>query len=56
MTEFGALNWAIVVICLLATVAIGLVASLRVESASEFQLGTRNLAQWAREGLRDYKG
>jgi SSS family solute:Na+ symporter len=47
MTDFGALNWAIVIVYLLATVAIGLVASRGVDSASEFQLGTRTLPWWA---------
>lgn len=56
MAEFGALNWAIVVIYLLATVAIGLVAIRGVDGASDFQLGARNLAGWAHEGLRDLKG
>lgn len=47
MADFGALNWTIVIVYLLATVAIGLVASRGVDSASEFQLGTRNLPWWA---------
>jgi len=47
MAEFGVLNWAIVIAYLVATVAIGLVASRGVDSASEFQLGTRTLPWWA---------
>lgn len=47
MTDFGALNWAIVIVYLLATVAIGLIASRGVDSASEFQLGSRDMPWWA---------
>jgi SSS family solute:Na+ symporter len=47
MADFGILNWAIVIVYLLATLAIGLIASRGVDSASEFQLGTRNLPWWA---------
>lgn len=47
MAEFGLLNWAIVVAYLCVTVAIGLIASRGVASASDFQLGSRNLPWWA---------
>jgi len=56
MAELGALNWVIVVIYLLATNAIGSLASRGVDSAPEFQFGARNLARWMHEGLRDLKG
>ncbi|KUR70043.1 sodium transporter [Novosphingobium fuchskuhlense] len=47
MAEFGLLNWAIVIAYLCITVAIGLFASRSVASASDFQLGSRNLPWWA---------
>jgi solute:Na+ symporter, SSS family len=47
MAEFGLLNWAIVIAYLCVTVAIGLFASRGVASASDFQLGSRNLPWWA---------
>ena len=47
MAEFGLLYWAIVIAYLCITVAIGLFASRSVASASDFQLGSRNLPWWA---------
>lgn len=47
MAEFGLLNWAIVIAYLCGTVAIGLFASRGVTSASDFQLGSRNMPWWA---------
>ena len=47
MGSFGALNWAIVAAYLLANLALGYALSRRIESASDFQLGTRMAPWWA---------
>ena len=46
-TGFGPLDWAIVSAYLLANLALGLYASRRVDSAADFQLGTRTTPWWA---------
>ncbi len=47
MAEFGALNWAIVALYLLANLALGLAFSRKVSSAADYQLGTRSSPWWA---------
>ncbi len=47
METFGALNWAIVVIYLLGNLGLGYVLSKRIDSAADYQLGTRMAPWWA---------
>ncbi len=47
METFGALNWAIVAIYLLGNLALGYVLSKRIDSAADYQLGTRMAPWWA---------
>ena len=47
MQEFGALNWTILVVYILANLLLGFVLSKRVESAQDFYLGRRETPWWA---------
>ena len=47
METFGALNWAIVAIYLLGNLGLGYVLSKRIDSAADYQLGTRMAPWWA---------
>ncbi|MEM7220675.1 MAG: sodium/solute symporter [Pseudomonadota bacterium] len=47
MTDFGGLNWSILALYLLANLGLGFVLSKRVQSASDFYLGQRNIPWWA---------
>ncbi|HBK90395.1 MAG TPA: sodium transporter [Parvularcula sp.] len=45
--EFGALNWAIVIAYLVGNLALGFAFSRKVETAADYQLGTRTSPWWA---------
>jgi len=47
MNNFGALNWAIVAAYLFGNLALGYALSRRIESAQDYQLGTRMTPWWA---------
>ncbi|MEM8815431.1 MAG: sodium/solute symporter [Pseudomonadota bacterium] len=47
MDNFGALNWSILVVYILANLLLGFVLSKRVESAEDFYLGRRETPWWA---------
>ena len=47
MTSFGALNWTILVVYLLANLYLGFALSKRVSSAEDFYLGRRTTPWWA---------
>ena len=47
MTNFGALNWAIVLIYLAGNLALGYVMSRKVQSAEDYQIGDRSAPWWA---------
>ena len=47
MGSFGALNWAIVAVYLLGNLGLGYVLSKRIDSAADYQLGTRMAPWWA---------
>lgn len=47
MGTFGALNWAIVAIYLLGNLGLGYALSKRIDSAADYQLGTRMAPWWA---------
>ncbi len=47
MENFGALNWSIVIIYLLGNLVLGYVLSKRIQSAEDYQLGTRMTPWWA---------
>ena len=47
MAEFGALNWAILGLYLVANIYLGFALSKRVETAEDFYVGRRNTPWWA---------
>lgn len=47
MVNFGALNWAIVIVYLLGNLALGYALSRKVQTAADYQLGTRMAPWWA---------
>jgi solute:Na+ symporter, SSS family len=47
MAAFGALNWSIVVVFLIANLALGYVFSKKVNSAESFYIGDRSTPWWA---------
>lgn len=47
MNEFGTLNWFVVVAYLLGNLALGYFLGRRIESAADYQLGTRMAPWWA---------
>ena len=47
MTNFGALNWAIVLVYLAGNLALGYVMSRKVQSAEDYQIGDRSAPWWA---------
>ncbi|MEM1411554.1 MAG: sodium/solute symporter [Pseudomonadota bacterium] len=47
MSEFGALNWTILIVYLLANLYLGFYLSRRVSSAEDFFLGRRDTPWWA---------
>ena len=47
MADFGALNWSILAIYLIANIYLGFALSKRVETAEDFYVGRRNTPWWA---------
>ena len=47
MTDFGTLNWSILVVYLLANIGLGYILSKRISSANDFYLGDRRTPWWA---------
>ncbi|MEM9669196.1 MAG: sodium/solute symporter [Pseudomonadota bacterium] len=47
MANFGVLNWAIVILYLVANLLLGYMMSRKVKTAADFQLGTKTLPWWA---------
>ncbi len=47
MDEFGALNWSILAIYVLANLALGFYLGQKIESAEDFFLGDRSIPWWA---------
>ncbi len=47
MAEFGALNWSILIVYILANLVLGWVLSKRVDTAEDFYLGRRTTPWWA---------
>ena len=45
--EFGALNWAIVIVYLLGNLGLGYAMSRKVHSAADYQIGDRSAPWWA---------
>lgn len=46
-SDFGALNWSILIVYLLGNLALGFVISKKVNSANDFYLGDRSTPWWA---------
>ncbi|EEB78314.1 hypothetical protein GPB2148_30 [marine gamma proteobacterium HTCC2148] len=47
MTEFGTLNWSILVIYVIANLGLGFYLGKKIESANDFFLGDRSIPWWA---------
>ncbi len=47
MAEFGALNWSILIIYVIANLILGFVLGKKVESAEDFYLGDKSIPWWA---------
>ena len=47
MERFGLENWVIVIVYLIANLLLGYALSKRIQSADDFQLGTRMTPWWA---------
>ena len=47
MGEFGALNWAILIVYIIGNLGLGVVLSSKVESAEDYFLGDRSIPWWA---------
>jgi SSS family solute:Na+ symporter len=47
MTEFGALNWSILIIYIVANLLLGLVIGKKIDTADEFYLGQKQTPWWA---------
>ena len=47
MTEFGALNWSILIIYIIVNLGLGVVLSKKIESADDFFLGDKSIPWWA---------
>jgi SSS family solute:Na+ symporter len=47
MTEFGTLNWTILIVYILANLLLGFVISKKVSTADDFYLGRKNTPWWA---------
>ena len=47
MAQFGTLNWSILVIYVIATLALGFYLGKKIESANDFYLGDRSIPWWA---------
>ncbi len=47
MAEFGALNWSILVVYVIANLILGFVLGKKVESAEDFYLGDKSIPWWA---------
>ena len=47
MAEFGALNWSVLGLYLIANIYLGFALSKRVETAEDFYVGRRNMPWWA---------
>jgi solute:Na+ symporter, SSS family len=47
MAEFGALNWSILIIYIIANLALGLVIGKKIKSDSDFYLGQKTTPWWA---------
>ncbi len=47
MTEFGSLNWSILIIYIVANLALGAVIGKRIDTADDFYLGQKQTPWWA---------
>ena len=43
MTEFGALNWSILIVYIVANLLLGLVIGKKIDTADDFYLGQKQL-------------
>ena len=47
MTEFGALNWSILITYIVANLALGAVIGKKIDTADDFYLGQKQTPWWA---------
>ena len=47
MAEFGALNWSILVLYIIANLFLGFVLGKKIQSADDFFLGDKSIPWWA---------
>ena len=47
MAEFGALNWTILALYVIANLGLGFYLGKKIESAEDFFLGDRSIPWWA---------
>jgi len=47
MTEFGVLNWSILIIYIVANLLLGLVIGKRIKTDNDFYIGQKTTPWWA---------